>query len=413
MIVLFWLALLVIVYTYAGYPLVVAALARRRGRPVGRAPVTPKVSVVVAAYNEAARIGAKIENLLSLDYPGDRIEILVGSDGSTDDTEAIVAEYAAQGSMGRPPVRLYRAPERRGKAALLGELVPFARGEIVLFSDVRQRFEPDAVRRLVANFADPEVGCASGALWVERSPGGPARALAGYRAYDQFLRRCESALHSTPGATGALYAIRRELFVAPAPDTILDDMAIPLAIVARGKRAIFDPSAIALDPAPATMAEEFRRKARTLAGCFQLLWRFRGMLNPWRSPVAWPLLARKLLRLVVPYCLLVCLAVSGSLAAGSALYSGLLAAQALFYGAALLGAVCEWRRWPQPRAASVAWSFLALNVAAVVGPVRYALGQESALWRHGPWTVDRRLTSNTVYGPRSTVAPEGQGVQRP
>jgi cellulose synthase/poly-beta-1,6-N-acetylglucosamine synthase-like glycosyltransferase len=390
MTLLFWLSLLLIVYAYAGYPVVVALLARRRNRherAAGGAPealFTPSVTIVVAAHNEEAAIRAKIENLLALDYPAERVGILVGSDGSTDGTDAIVEEYRARG------VVLHRAPERRGKTALLGELVPRAKGEIIVFSDVRQRFEPDAITRLVANFRDPEVGCASGALWVEQASEGIGAAMGRYRAYDQFVRRCESCLHSTPGATGALYAIRRELFVAPPADTILDDMAIPLAIVAGGKRAIFDPSAIALETAPATTREEYRRKVRTLAGNYQLLWRFRSMLNPWRSPVAGSLLSHKLLRLVVPYCLATCLVAGAMLAAGSMLYAALFGVQALFYGAAALGAVGEWQgrtvrcRWRRSRIAGFAQTFLVLNVAAVVGLVRYALGLETALWRSAP-----------------------------
>src|SRR4051794_16797883 len=158
---LFWLSTLLVLYAYAGYPLAVWGLARWRGRRPAKAPITPSVTVVITAYNEAHVIRDKIENTLALEYPADRLEILVGSDGSTDGTDEIVAEYAGQG------VRLHRQPARGGKAALLAALVPQARGEIVVLSDARQRYAPDAVRELVANFADVTVGCVSGVLELE------------------------------------------------------------------------------------------------------------------------------------------------------------------------------------------------------------------------------------------------------
>jgi poly-beta-1,6-N-acetyl-D-glucosamine synthase len=382
---IFWLSALVVLYVYVGYPLAVWGLARWRGRRPAKAPITPPVTVVITAHNEAPVIREKIENTLALDYPTDRLEILVGSDGSTDGTDAIVREYADRG------VRLCRKPVRGGKAALLAAVVPQARGEIVVLSDARQMYAPDAVRELVSNFAEEEVGCVSGVLELEGATGGVGAAVGLYRAYEQSIRDCEGRLHSSAGATGAIYAIRRGLFVPPPPDTVLDDFVIPLAIVAQGKRAVYEPHAVAVDRAPAGAAEEFARKVRTLAGNYQALWRVRSHFVPGRSPVAWSLFSHKLLRLVVPYLLVVCLAANAALAKGHLFYAGMMGGQMLFYLAALLGALgscCGWRL----RGLGVPYTFVMLNVAAVAGLLRHLRGGQSVLWQR-PRAATRRTRS--------------------
>jgi biofilm PGA synthesis N-glycosyltransferase PgaC len=394
---LFWLSTLLVLYAYAGYPLAVWGLARWRGRRPAKAPITPSVTVVITAHNEARVIRDKIENTLALDYPADRLEILVGSDGSTDGTDEIVAEYAARG------VRLHRQLARGGKAALLAALVPQASGEIVVLSDARQRYAPDAVRELAANFADVTVGCVSGVLELEGATGGVGAAMGFYRAYEQAIRDGEGRLHSTPGATGAIYAIRRELFIPPHPDTILDDLAIPLAIVAQGKRAVYEPRAVAVDRAPTSAGEEFACKVRTLAGNYQALWRARSHLLPWRSPMAWSLFSHKLLRLVVPYLLLICLAANAALAKAHLVYAGLMGGQLLFYMIALLGAVGSYggRRDPTrsggwgPRGLGLPYTFVVLNIAAVAGLLRTLRGGQSVLWHRPRATASR--SRSTVY----------------
>jgi cellulose synthase/poly-beta-1,6-N-acetylglucosamine synthase-like glycosyltransferase len=330
-------------------------------------------------------IREKIENTLALDYPADRMEILVGSDGSTDGTDEIVSGYADRG------VRLHREPVRGGKAALLAKLVPQARGEIVIFSDARQMYAPDAVRELVSNFLDDEVGCVSGVLELEGATCGVGAAIGFYRAYEQSIRDCEGCLHSSPGATGAIYAIRRALFVPPPPDTILDDFVIPMAIVAQGKRAIYEPRAVAVDRAPAGAAEEFACKVRTLAGNYQALWRARSHFVPGRSPVAWSLFSHKLLRLVVPYLLLVCLAANAALAKAHPVYAGMMGGQIVFYLAALLGALGSGRGW-RLRGLGLPYTFVVLNVAVVAGLLRHLRGGQSVLW-HRPRAVAKRSRS--------------------
>ncbi|RPI48992.1 MAG: glycosyltransferase family 2 protein, partial [Acidobacteria bacterium] len=241
--VFFWTGLALGAYVYLGYPALAWLRRRYVPRPVARTPIEPYVTVVVVAYNEGHRIGRRIENLLASDYPPQRLAIVVGSDGSTDDTVESAARYRNEGVIVR------EFGQRRGKAAVLNDLVASAKGDIVVFADARQRFEPGAIRALVANFADPEVGAVSGELHLTKregtSPGGEGAGF--YWKYEKFIRANESRSGSTVGATGAIYAIRRRLFEPVPKDTILDDVLIPMKIVRKGYRVVFEPDARAHD----------------------------------------------------------------------------------------------------------------------------------------------------------------------
>ena len=256
---LFWLAAGVLVYTFVGYPVAIGALARLKPKPVRRARVHPPVSVLIAAYNEAAVIGGRIENCLALDYPADRLEIIVASDGSTDGTADVARRYARPGRPG-PAVSVLDYPWRRGKPSVLNDSVPRCASEIVVLGDARQRWDRDAVRRLVENFADPAVGAASGELILANAAGAAVgEGVGAYWRYEKAIRRAESAVHATVGATGALYAIRRALFEPIPPDTLADDVLIPLRIARRGHRVVFDGSARARDRVAASGREEHTR----------------------------------------------------------------------------------------------------------------------------------------------------------
>ncbi len=280
----FWGSLVLLAYVYFGYPLVAALRARFRPRPRLRAPIEPFVSIVVVAHNEADRIAARIENLLALDYPVDRFEIVVASDGSTDDTVECARRYEFLG------VRVRPFATRRGKSAVLNAVVPHLRSDIVLFADARQRFDRGTLRALVENFADPTVGAVSGELVLTTAAGTAAagQGTAFYWRYEKFIRSAEGRADSTVGATGAIYAIRRELFEPIPDDTILDDVLIPLRIVRKGFRVLFEPGARAYDCASATARQEFVRKARTIAGTFQLFARERWLFNPLQQPALVP-----------------------------------------------------------------------------------------------------------------------------
>jgi biofilm PGA synthesis N-glycosyltransferase PgaC len=328
----FWIALALLVYVYFAYPLITWLRRRARPRAVARAPIEPHVTVVVVAYNEGHRIARRLENLLASDYPRERLAIIVGSDGSTDDTVEMARRYEARG------VTVRNFGQRRGKPAVLNDLIAAAGTEIVVFADARQRFEPMAIRALVANFADPEVGAVSGELHLRKrsgtSPGGEGTGF--YWQYEKFIRANESWSGSTVGATGAIYAIRRDLFEPIPPDTILDDVLIPMQIVRKGYRVLFEADARAHDLIAMNPREDFIRKARTIAGTFQLFVRHPWMLNPLRCRVWFEAWSHKALRLAIPVLHVAVLAANIALIE-MVFFRVLLAGQAAFYAAALMG----------------------------------------------------------------------------
>jgi cellulose synthase/poly-beta-1,6-N-acetylglucosamine synthase-like glycosyltransferase len=338
------------------------------------------VSVVVPAYNEADRIAARIENLLALDYPRDRLEIVIGSDGSTDDTVERARRYQSAGVK----VRAFRT--RRGKPAVINALVPLVRGDIVVFADARQRFEPGALRALVANFADPAAGAVSGELILTASGEAAAagQGTAFYWRYETFIRSTEGRADSTVGATGAIYAIRRELFEPVPEDTILDDVLIPLRIVRRGYRVLFEPDARAYDRAPSSARQEFVRKARTIAGTFQLFARQPWLLHPWRNRLWFETVSHKALRLTLP--LLHAAVFAANLALIDVwLYRWTMGAQVVFYAAALVG---HGQRQTRRRSIlfTVPCTVCLLSWATVVGFVRFVTNQQQVTWERVPST---------------------------
>jgi len=374
--VVFWAFVLLLGYAYLGYPALVWAWATVRHRAPRRSRVEPTVSVLVVAHNEAPRIRGRLENLLSLDYPRDRLEILLGSDGSTDGTAELARASDPDG------VTVMAFERRRGKSAVLNDLVPKARGEIVVLADARQRFEPGAIRALVEPFTDPRVGAVGGELVLTHDPEGASvgHGVGVYWRYEKFIRRNESRVDSTVGATGAVYAIRRELFEPIPEDTLLDDVLIPLRITRRGYRVLFEPGARAYDRAAATTAEEFARKVRTLAGNFQLFARERWAMNPFQNRLWLQTVSHKGLRLLLPL-LHVGAFVANLPLADRPFYGGMLLAQTLFYASALGGYAGRnaGRRAPL---LSVPYVVCVMNCATIVGFLRFVTGRQRATWEH-------------------------------
>jgi cellulose synthase/poly-beta-1,6-N-acetylglucosamine synthase-like glycosyltransferase len=368
----FWMALGLLGYVYFGYPVVAWLRARVWTRAVHRAPGEPTVTVVMAAHNEAHHLAERIDNLLALDYPSNRLEILIGSDGSTDGTPEIARGYAQRG------VRVVSFRERHGKASVLNSLVPVAKGDIVVFADARQQFDREALRALVADLADPEVGAASGELMLQ-SRGSAATAGQGsafYWRYEKFIRSVESRADSTIGATGAIYAIRRELFEPIPDDTILDDVLIPLRIVHQGYRVVFNSQARAYDRTSSTAGEEFARKARTIAGTFQLFARERWLLNPFRNRLWFETVSHKALRLMLPV-LHAAIFVANLALVNVWPYDWLFAAQTAFYAAALAGCTGRARR---SIAVCVPYAICLLAWATLVGFMRFVTDRQPVTW---------------------------------
>ena len=379
MLALFWVSVLVVAYVYVGYPLGLRLYCGLRSADCRNPAIDPQsalrtpqpaVSIVVAARDEAARLPARIENLLSLDYPADRREIIVVSDGSADDTMAVLARFSeAVRGVAVPP---------GGKALALNAGVGRATGDIVVFADARQVFACDALRELTAPFADPRVGGVSGELLLDaespcRRDGRDRRAaerrhhmraaiadrrlherrrtlrstiadgVGLYWQYEKAIRRLESAVDSTLGATGAIYAIRRSLFVPLSAGTILDDVLVPMRIVLQGYRVVFNERAKAFDRAAADADAEARRKVRTLAGNYQILSLEPRLLSPRHNRVWVQYMSHKLGRLAVPYALLAAFAASLTLASSSVMYAAILAGLVAFVLLAGFGALLEMR----------------------------------------------------------------------
>ena len=343
--VLFWLSFGIVSYVYLGYPLLVAVWSKLVRRPVHRGTWEPTVSLILAVRNERRALGPKVDNCLHLDYPSDKLEVVISLDAPTDGTDRLARELTG------PSVRLVTSSRHEGKAAALNRGVAAARGEILVFCDARQRILPGALRELVADLRDPSVGAVTGELVLLDEDGGEAADGVGiYWRYEKALRAMESHIHSTVGATGALYAVRRELFTPIPPGTILDDVIVPMGAVLAGRRTVFEPRARAVDRV-CPPEQEFRRKVRTLAGNFQLLSLMPELLWPWRNPVFVQFVSHKLGRLLVPH-FLVLLFVS-NLFLHEGLYLVFLICQSTFYLLAGAGALLD-RSARSPSARGVA-----------------------------------------------------------
>ncbi|MDO6459857.1 glycosyltransferase family 2 protein [Granulosicoccaceae sp. 1_MG-2023] len=368
---LFWLSVIFCVYTYAVYPVLIYLLSRRRAMPqVDTAQITdwPSVSIVIAAHNEAENLQRKLDNLAALDYPGS-VETVVVSDGSTDGTVALLAA--------RDDVLLVDCAQARGKPSALNAGMQRATGEIIVFMDARQTIEQGSLQALVKYFSLPEVGAVSGELVMTDGENHEAANIGLYWRYEKFIRACESRYFSTAGATGALYAIRRTDFVPHRPETLLDDFETPVATLRKGKRTLFEPAAVAYDRPSDNVADEFRRKSRTLAGNYQsFMWNL-WLFNPRRNRIWWQFLSHKVFRLLVPYAMV--LALFSSALADNQLIKGFFFAQLLFYAAAVAAFTSE--RVAQNKLANFIKVFLQMNYAAVHGLVRYLTGKSSVRWK--------------------------------
>lgn len=370
MVYIFWISLSIIFYVYAGYPLIVGLLSFFHKMPVRKKTLYPSVSVLISAYNEEKNIENKLFSLLHLNYPKEKLEILIGSDGSTDKTDGLIKKIISVSSAPAHQctrnIRFFRQGLRQGKPSMLNMLASEARGEILVFTDARQRLDKNSVAELVKNFADHKVGSVSAELYLEEAQGKASGGIGLYWRYEKFIRRCESDIGSMLGATGAMYAIRKELFCRLPEDLVLDDVYIPLKIVQKGYRAVFEPEARIYDRVTTNAKEEFSRKARTLAGNFQIFRYLSGLFNPIKSPVAWQLFSHKFLRLIAPF-LLAAVFISNIFILGSFIYRFIFIGQVIFYTLALFGV-------------SVPYMFCVMNQAAVAGLYRFLKGSQDVLW---------------------------------
>lgn len=369
--VVFWSCIALVAYAYAGYPMLASLLSRRYGHAPYEGEPDESLTVVVAAYDEQARIAARVRDILAQDYPAGRLQVLVVSDGSRDDT-------ARAADIDDERVRVIALPDNRGKAMAINAAMRHVDTELVAFTDVRQRFAPGSLRALAAPFCDPSIGAVSGELVIATNADGSGEGVGLYWRMEKRLRFDEARLGWLHGVSGSIHAMRRRLFRPMPPGTVLDDMWMPLQVIRSGHRVWMARTAIAHDRASGSIDEEFQRKLRTLAGNWQLVARLPWLANPLGNPVFFAWFSHKFLRLLVPWALLAALAAS-ALAEG-ALYRTMFVAQLLGYGGALAGLVLPRlaARLPLLPAAS---SFVMLNFAALLSlPASLAM-DPSRLWK--------------------------------
>jgi cellulose synthase/poly-beta-1,6-N-acetylglucosamine synthase-like glycosyltransferase len=364
---IFWVSAAMIFYTYAGYPLLLWLRVQLLPRRWRAARSHPRISIIMAVRNEEHTLLRKMDNIAQLDYPAHLVEVIVASDGSTDATNRIL--HSPQPFALKPVI----LPQNAGKAVALNAALERAGGEIVVFFDARQRIDRDALGALVAPFADPEVGCVSGELMLETADGASTD-MGLYWRIERRIREWEAQTASVPGATGAIYAVRRQLVPLIPAGTLLDDVYVPMSVIRRGYRSIHVRKAIAWDAVYPDLDREFRRKVRTLTGVYQLV-----RLLPWtvtlRNPIWFEFVSHKLMRLVAPFALMAAL-VSCSLCRGVA-YRGALVLQLLFYAMAVVGLFGGSQKLN--KIARVASTFVLLNVAAVFA-FRNALLAKKDVW---------------------------------
>ena len=381
---LFWAAAYCILHTYVIYPLLLIALdaiaqaqsawgylgGNERRHPPAQLGL-PAVSVLIAAWNEASCIGKRIENLLMQDYPADRLEILIGSDGSTDETDAIVQKYAARG------VKLSRA-ERSGKAAVLNRLLGIAHGEVLVMTDANTEFERDAIRRLVQPLRDPDVGLVCGRLRLHSPLDGPA-AEGAYWKLESLLKLYESRRGCVMGANGGIYAVRKHLFTPLPAGTLVDDFVAALRVLEAGSMVRYEPEAVAHEEAAPDHLGEYRRRVRIAAGCFRAISQYRDLLSPRHGFTAFALWSHKMLRWIVPQAMLIALVTNFLLAGSGRVYSLALFGQcAMYFFAALslLGLTPRRLR----AVADAAAHFVEMNAALLVGFVKFCRGAQGQTW---------------------------------
>lgn len=373
--VLFWFAMLALFYIHVGYASLIGILARMSPRPVRRAAIFPTISIVIAVRDGASMIERKIANCLEQDYPDDKLEIIVVSDGSTDDTAGLV-QRNIEAIPGR--LRLVELPTPLGKAQALNEGVRVASGDILVFTDVRQRLDVKAIRTIVENFADTTVGGVGGGLVLDRSEqNGFGQGIDLYWRYEKWLRLNEGRFRSSVGVSGAFYALRRSYYQPIPVSTLLDDVYVPMTVVEHGGRIVQDFCAIAHDVPSNSIIRERQRKIRTIAGNYQLLQLKPSLLRPSRNPIWWQFISHKVLRLTVPFFLLVAFTTNLLLLDVSFIYVVTFICQLSLYLLAIIGIVVPTRQ--TSRLIRISSTFVSLNWFNVLGLLQFVRKSRTGL----------------------------------
>ncbi|MEP6925976.1 MAG: glycosyltransferase family 2 protein [Pyrinomonadaceae bacterium] len=371
---IFWFCLAALFYVYIGYPMLVYLVSRLFPKSVKRAPFAPLVSIIITAYNEEKDIRAKIKNTLQIDYPKEKLEIIIASDGSTDKTDAIVCEYSAQN------VKLFRQEGRVGKTFTQNKAVERATGEIILFSDATTMYQPSVLEAMLPNFADQSVGCVAGKLvYVDASGSSVGRGARSYWNYETFLKDSESRACSLIGVSGCLYSVRKSAYQPMYPEAC-SDFLIATLVYKQGLRTVYEPKALCTEETNRQSNKEMQMRVRIISQTFTDLWRNREMLNPMRSGFyALQLISHKVLRYSVPVFLILILLSNALVAFYSLFYAVIFMLQAGFY----LMALAAWGLEKSGKKAgilAVPLYFVLTNAASLIGFYKFLRGERYARW---------------------------------
>jgi cellulose synthase/poly-beta-1,6-N-acetylglucosamine synthase-like glycosyltransferase len=371
--ILFWISAVLLLYVYAGYPILVYLVGVLWPKTVKKGKTEPRVTILITAFNEEAVIREKLENTLKIDYPQDKLEILVASDGSTDRTDMIVREFAGSG------VKLFRQEGRAGKTVTQNNAVERATGEIILFSDATTTYGSDVLQAVLPAFADPEIGCVAGRLvYVDDVNSNVGKGAKRYWGYETFLKIAESNACSLIGASGCLYAVRRSAY-EPMYAEACSDFLICTAIYRKGLRSVFEPDAVCFEQTNQLANDEMRMRVRVISQTFTDLWRNRDMLNPFKSGFyAVELISHKALRYAVPL-ILFALLVPSLMLTDTWIYQLAVVLQVVFYAGAAGGWLVE-RTGKRLSLLAIPFYFVLANLASVIGFYKFLRGERYATW---------------------------------
>lgn len=378
----FYFSALVVSYVFVGYPLLLLVIARVLGSATVdvSSSLQPSVSVVIAVHNEQHNIAARLDNLLAQDYPAENIQIVVGSDGSTDNTVKVLLEYQLKAKQQGVELEFFEFAERGGKPRILNRAISLCVHDIVVFTDARQTFSDTAIAKLVERFSAPDVGAVNGELFLKQASEtvqdgvDQGASMGWYWRYEKLIRKTEARIHSTVGATGAIYAIRKDLYKTIPEKTLIDDVVVPMQICLQGYRVVFEDGACAYDVPPTDSKQEWVRKVRTLAGNWQLFSIRPEFFSPVSNPIFMQFISHKILRLAAPFFLL-----SAFISSFYLSHKVWFILQCGFYLIGLLTFVFDGLK--SYRLASLVSFFCILNCAIIVGLYQLIFGKEGGLWK--------------------------------
>ncbi len=372
--IIFALAVAALFYTYIGYPLFVYLVSILFPKKVEKSEFEPKVTILITAYNEEKAIRSKLENTLKIEYPKDKLEILVASDGSNDKTDEIVREFEKQG------VKLFHQAGRKGKTYTQNKAVEKASGEIILFSDATTDYQTNVLREILPNFADEKIGCVAGKLiYVDKADSDVGKGAKSYWNYETFIKESESKACSLIGASGCLYAVKKSAY-QPMYAEACSDFLICTLIYKQGLRSIYEPNAVCIEETNQQADKEMKMRVRVISQTFTDLWRNRGMMNPFKSGFyAVELISHKLFRYAVPIFLLLIFITSAVLAVSSVLFLVILTLQILFYAMGFFAWILE-KNGMKLGILSIPLYFILTNFASIIGFYKFLSGERYATW---------------------------------